>query len=92
MCDSPKVYWLGNMTLLTGNLNSSLRNAPFGRKITGEGQKKGMAVYGTLSITRRDIINPFVSGDELWDEAKIEGRTEALENELLTIWGADDPD
>jgi uncharacterized protein DUF1524 len=38
-----RIYWLGNMTLLTGSLSSSLRNARFDLKIAGEGQKKGMA-------------------------------------------------
>jgi hypothetical protein len=79
------------MTLLTGSLNSSLRNVRFEYKITGDDKKKGMGVYGTLSVTRRDIIDPFDRGDKVWDEAKIEKRTVALGNELLAMWGADDP-
>jgi uncharacterized protein DUF262/uncharacterized protein DUF1524 len=86
-----KIYWIGNMTLLTGSLNSSLRNVRFEYKITGDDKKKGMGVYGTLSVTRRDIIDPFDRGDKVWDEAKIEKRTVALGNELLAMWGADDP-
>ena len=61
------------------------------RKIMGEGRKKGIAFYGTLSITRRDIMEPFNGGDLVWDEAKIENRTVALEGELLAMWGAADP-
>lgn len=83
-----RVYWLGNMTLLKANLNSSLRNGSFAKKIRGEGRKKGMAVYGTLSITKVDIVDPYEKEQIGWDETRIEARTSALQAEVLAIWSA----
>ncbi len=85
-----KVYWLGNMTLLSGNLNAALKNAPLKKKLLGDGRKKGMTHYASLSITRRDLIEAFEKGDIVWNEARIEARTRALEDEVLAIWGPSD--
>lgn len=82
-----KVYWLGNMTLLTGSLNSSLRNYAFHKKMAGDGRKKGIKAYASLSITHDDIVVPFDCGDTIWDESKIGKRTDALSEEVLCIWG-----
>jgi hypothetical protein len=82
-----KVYWLGNMTLLTSSLNSSLRNYAFQKKMAGDGRKKGVKAYATLSITYDDIVKPFDCGDTVWDETKIANRTDALSKEVLSIWG-----
>lgn len=82
-----KIYWIGNMTLLTSALNASLRNYKFVKKVTGEGRKKGMRDYAELDITRDDIIAPFDAGDNTWDEQKIVNRTEKLEREFKAIWG-----
>jgi hypothetical protein len=82
-----KVYWLGNMTLLTSSLNSSLRNFAFQKKMAGDGRKKGVKAYASLSITRDDIVEPFDRGDTIWDETKIAKRTDALSKEVLGIWG-----
>lgn len=82
-----KVYWLGNMTLLTSSLNSSLRNYPFQKKMSGDGRKKGIKAYASLSITHDDIVEPFDRDDTIWDETKIEDRTDALSEEVLGIWG-----
>jgi len=82
-----KVYWLGNMTLLTSSLNSSLRNHDFEKKMNGEGSKKGIKAYAFLSITKDDIVFKFESGDTVWDESKIIARTSNLQKEILQIWG-----
>lgn len=82
-----KIYWIGNMTLLTSSLNSALRNYDFEKKINGEGGKKGMRAYAELLITRDDIITPFDKGDKIWNETKIEERTKKLEGEIKQIWG-----
>ena len=82
-----KIYWIGNMTLLTSRLNSALRNYDFKRKVNGEGRKKGMRHYAELFITKHDIIDPFDKGDQLWNETKIEERTQRLKEEFMEIWG-----
>jgi hypothetical protein len=81
-----KIYYIGNMTLLKTSLNTSLRNYTFDRKIEGDGRKKGMRTYATLSITNDDIISPYNSGDTTWDETKIIDRTEKLATEILNLW------
>ena len=81
-----KIYWLGNMTLLKGKLNASLKNYGFDKKINGEGRKKGMRAYSDLSITK-EIIEAFDNGDKNWNEQKIEKRTQKLKEELKEIWG-----
>jgi len=81
-----RVYEIGNMTLLTTSLNSSLKNFEFKRKVDGEGRKKGIKHYSSLSVTSEDIVGPYNSGDAVWDEFKISARTKKLTEEVLSIW------
>ena len=81
-----KIYWIGNMTLLTSSLNSALRNYVFEKKMNGEGRKKGIRAYATLSITKDDIVEPYVQGEKNWNEDKIIKRTNKLEKEIMEIW------
>lgn len=81
-----KISSIGNMTLLTGSLNSSLKNHNFVKKLTGEGKKKGMTSYDDLSITKHDITRKFDGFNTLWDEVAISARTRALGQELTKIW------
>jgi len=82
-----KIYWIGNMTLLTSSLNSALRNYVFEKKMNGEGRKKGINAYADLSITKDDIVTQFENGDTVWDENKIITRTANIEKEVNQIWG-----
>lgn len=82
-----KVYWIGNMTLLTSSLNPALRNHAFEKKMNGEGQKRGIKAYADLSITKDDIVTSFERGDTIWDEHKIIERTAKIEEEIQEIWG-----
>jgi|JI6StandDraft_1071083.scaffolds.fasta_scaffold07608_1 hypothetical protein len=81
-----KIYYIGNMTLLTSSLNTSLRNYEFIRKMNGEGKKRGIKVYADLSITLVDIVEKFDKGDIIWDELKIQDRTSTLTDEICKIW------
>jgi hypothetical protein len=83
-----KVYFFGNMTLLTSSLNTSLRNYKFVQKMEGQGRNKGIKNYDDLFITKNDIVDPYDAGDKIWDEIKIENRTNALADEILSIWPA----
>jgi hypothetical protein len=74
------------MTLLNSSLNTSLRNYIFERKIEGEGRKKGIQLYADLSITKIDILSNYDKGDKVWDEKKINDRTNSLAKEVLAIW------
>lgn len=83
---SEKVGWIGNMTLLTTHLNSSLRNAAFDKKVNGAGRMKGMKSYSDLSITKDDVISHYEQGRN-WDEERIVERTKNLFEEFKQIWG-----
>lgn len=88
-CRKKHIYSIGNMTLLKSSLNIALRNHEFQRKIEGEGRKRGVKDYAELSITKRDIVDPYMAGDRSWDEVKIRDRTSKIAEELLKIWGMD---
>ena len=76
---------VGNKTLLTCSLNSSLKNAEFAKKINGDGDKKpGYKSHTTLLLTR-DIVEDYNQDNE-WDENRIANRTNALYNEFLLLW------
>jgi hypothetical protein len=80
------IYSIGNMTLLKSSLNTSLRNYDFKRKVEGEGRKSGIRAYAELGITKLDIMGPFESGNQTWDETKIRKRTEEITADALAIW------
>jgi len=82
-----KIYWIGNMTLLTSSLNSSIRNYGFEKKVNGEGRKKGKKAYAALSITKNDIVLAFEGGENVWNEESIVKRTNSLSQEIGQIWG-----
>ena len=84
-----KIYWIGNMTLLSSSLNSALKNCTFEKKMEGDKERKGIKgikAYADLSITKDDIVEPYDTRDKNWDETKIEGRTNKLGNEIKEIW------
>jgi len=85
-----KITSIGNMTLLSSNLNSAISNGSFKKKIEGDEDKKngyGLEHYASLSITKDDIIeNVYKKGKE-WNEATIAEREQALINEIIEIWG-----
>jgi uncharacterized protein with ParB-like and HNH nuclease domain len=84
-----KVYWIGNMTLLTSKLNTALRNYVFENKMEGEGGKKGIKAYADLSITK-EIVSAYDNGRKVWNESDILKRTKAFEVEIESIWGISD--
>jgi hypothetical protein len=81
------IYGLGNMTLLNGRLNATVSNQPLEVKINGQGRKRGINSYSDLSITRDDLLNPFLKGATVWDEQRIQARTAALATEVVQLWG-----
>lgn len=76
---------LGNMTLITKPLNSSLKNKTFHAKINGNSKSKGLKEYATLKITR-DIIDDFESGKTIWNETSIYNRLEKFINVINDEW------
>ena len=74
------------MTLLKTNLNSSLRNYCFAKKITGEGRKKGIKAYSSLNIAE-EVVDVYDQG-KTWNESVIRERTGRLLEEFKNIWPA----
>ena len=81
-----RIQALGNKTLLTSKLNSSLQNQSFWDKIENkESRRPGYRSHTSLSITR-EIVEQFDKGDCIWDEEHIENRTQQLFKEVIEIW------
>ncbi|CAM3813571.1 DUF262 domain-containing protein [Polynucleobacter arcticus] len=74
-----RIHKLGNLTLLSSKLNSSVSNGLWG----GEEGKRH-------SLLKRDVLflNRSVTDDAalVWDEGKIDDRTEGLIDDILAIW------
>lgn len=81
------IYSIGNMTLLSGKLNTAIRNKSFGVKIEGSPKRKGIRAYASLSITSQDIIADVFDEDRSWNEKEIYERQEKLFGEIEQIWG-----
>ena len=73
------VHRLGNLTLLTTSLNSSVSNGPWAGPA---GKKAKLHQHDTFLLNR-----PFLTADtETWDETAIDRRTEEMINALVATW------
>lgn len=80
-----KIQAIGNKTLLTGSLNSAIKNSCFSTKVCGIGESKpGYKASASLFITK-DIIEAYEQ-DPVWDESHIDKRTDALYSEFIKLW------
>ncbi|MBT2555509.1 DUF262 domain-containing protein [Arthrobacter sp. ISL-5] len=71
------VHRLGNLTLLTGPLNSKVSNGPWSAK------RDAMLKHNTISLTGRVVAD---TEGEAWRESLIDHRTEVLVEALLRVW------
>jgi Protein of unknown function DUF262/Protein of unknown function (DUF1524) len=76
-----KLLTLGNLTIITASLNSSIRDADWQTKKTGKKDKKGLNAYSS----GLDTIKDFLGFDE-WNEATIEQRADFLYEKARDIW------
>lgn len=72
---------LGNLTIITSSLNSSIRDADWNSKKMGTDGHQGLNSYSS----EIQIINQFLQEVE-WDEAVIEKRADYLASEANRIW------
>lgn len=71
-----RVHRLGNLTLLTTKLNSSVSNGPWATK------REKLRDHDTFLLNR-----PFWDADRIdWDESTIDQRTERMVGALLGVW------
>ena len=72
-----RVHRLGNLTLLTGPLNSKVSNGPWKTK------RKALLQHNTIKLTGHLIEQ---TQDHDWDEVLIDKRTSDLIEALLRVW------
>ncbi|PAF44709.1 DUF262 domain-containing protein [Helicobacter sp. 11S02596-1] len=78
------IYQIGNMTLLKGALNSTIKDVAWEVKLHGDkSAKNNIEKCADLLITR-ELLNK-----EKWDKYTIEERSENLINEFFEIWDID---
>lgn len=70
------VHRLGNLTLLTGRLNSKVSNGPWA------GKRAALKEHDILKLNM-DLLD---AGGELWTEDSIRGRTDDLIQSIVEIW------
>jgi hypothetical protein len=72
------VHTLGNLTLLTGRLNSKVSNGPW---LGDDGKRAGLDGHDVLFLNRE-----LVKGRERWTEDAIRSRTTELASVICRIW------
>ncbi|EAL5740227.1 DUF262 domain-containing protein [Campylobacter lari] len=78
------IYQIGNMTLLKGSLNSSLRNMNWQAKLNGDGKAKNYIRKNADLLINKELLNK-----ELWNKDEIKSRTEEFVNEFFEIWNVE---
>lgn len=73
------IHTLGNLTLLTGKLNSKVSNGPW---LGSGGKREGLEAHDVL-ILNRELLKR--AGDQWTDEA-IQARTKELVDIIIEIW------
>ena len=76
---------IGNKTLLTSSLNSTVKNSDYSKKVNGiNNNKPGYKSHTSLLLTKELVDN--AATDPVWDEAHIIKRTNDLFTEFTEIW------
>jgi len=72
---------LGNLTIITGKLNSSIRDSDWPNKKAGSGKNKGLTEYAQGI----EIFTKYLQRD-VWNEDTIKERTKELSDHALKVW------
>jgi hypothetical protein len=76
-----KLFTLGNLTIITASLNSSIRDGSWDVKKKGKGDKHGLIQYAAgLDTFSHYLASPH------WDEVTIESRADFLYEYACKIW------
>lgn len=76
-----KLLTLGNLTIITASLNSSIRDGNWSVKLNGNGSAGGLKKYAAGLDTFDACLNL-----PIWDEQAIEQRADFLYGEAVKIW------
>lgn len=75
-----RVHRLGNLTLLTGKLNSTVSNGPW----LGDGGKASHLQEKDVVLLNSKVLKTHLASQ--WDEASIDARTRQAVDAILEIW------
>ena len=78
-----KLLTLGNLTIITSSLNTSIRDANWNDKKEGRGKNKGLREYGSGIEIFTSCLN-----EDVWDESSIEKRAQNLYQKAIIAWPA----
>jgi uncharacterized protein DUF1524/RAMA domain-containing protein len=73
------IHTIGNLTLLTGSLNSKVSNGPW---LGASGKRHGLEAHDVL-LLNRELLKK--AGDD-WTDAAIRSRSEELSKLIVEIW------
>lgn len=76
-----KLLTLGNLTIITQSLNSSIRDANWSTKKVGKKDKKGLEIYATGIETMYEFLK-----EQEWSEETIQNRATFLYEKAKEIW------
>lgn len=79
-----KLLTLGNLTIITQSLNSSIRDANWQTKKSGKGDKGGLKKYANGIETLSNYLDL-----DSWNENNIKDRADDLATKALSIWKID---
>ena len=75
------VYCLGNLAMLPSKLNTSISNASWATKKSGNGRNQGIVFYASDIEALADVITKPV-----WDETTISERADWIAGKAIAIW------
>ena len=75
------IYQIGNMTLLKGSLNKTLKNSNWDKKLNGDGKARNYIRNNADLLITRELLDI-----SKWDSNAIEKRTEKLYSDFLKVW------
>lgn len=76
-----KLLTLGNLAIIPMSLNASIRDGDWRTKLTGKGNRTGLAACAAGLITVQDVLQK-----EVWDEEAINQRAIWLFNQARHLW------
>jgi hypothetical protein len=77
------IHTVGNLTLLTGRLNSKVSNGPW---LGSDGKRHGLESHDVLMLNRELLKG----SDSAWTDADIRRRSDALASRIIEIWPVPD--
>ena len=75
------VLTLGNCTMITQSLNSSISNDQWSVKLEGKNNRGGLKAYASGLLTLDDVLT-----QEEWNETKIMERSKKLGEMACGVW------